>query len=40
MAYVPWQKWRNLYEPCKGLQRGTIFEDLSKPFHGRGGCNR
>ena len=40
MAYVPWQKWRNLYEPCKGFQRGTIFEDLSKPFHGRGGCNR
>ena len=40
MAYVPRQKWRNLYEPCKGFQRGTIFEDLSKPFHGRGGCNR
>lgn len=40
MAYVPWQKWQNLYEHCKGFQRGTIFEDLTKPFHGRGGCNR
>lgn len=40
MAYVPWQKWQNLYESCKGFQRGTIFKDLSKPFLGRGGCNR
>ncbi len=40
MAYVPWQKWQNLCEPCKGFQKGTIFEDLIKPFHGRGGCNR
>lgn len=40
MAYVPWQRWQNLYEHCKGFQRGTIFEDLTKPFYGRGGCNR
>lgn len=32
MAYVPWQKWQNLYEPCKGIQVGTIFGDLDYPF--------
>ncbi|MEE1085772.1 MAG: spore coat associated protein CotJA [Schaedlerella sp.] len=40
MAYVPWQKWCNIYEICKGFQRGTIFGELDKPFLGRGGCNR
>lgn len=40
MAYVPWQNWRNIYEICKGFQRGTIFAELDKPFLGRGGCNR
>ena len=40
MAYVPWQRWQNLFEPCKALECGTIFEDLSKPFYGKGGCNR
>lgn len=40
MAYVPWQKWHNIYEICKGFQRGTIFCELDKPFLGRGGCNR
>ena len=25
MAYVPWTKWRNIYEAEKGLRRGTIF---------------
>ena len=40
MAYVPWQRWQNLFESCKGFEKGTIFEDLHKPFHGRGGCNR
>lgn len=40
MAYVPWQKWRNLCKPCNALRMGTIFEDLYKPFYGRGGCNR
>ena len=37
MAYVPWQQWQNIYEPCRGLERGTIFEDLDKPFLGKGG---
>lgn len=40
MAYVPWQKWCNLYEAEKGFQRGTIFEELDKPFKGIGGCCR
>lgn len=37
MAYVPWQKWQQIYEPCQALQRGTIFKELDKPFLGRGG---
>lgn len=40
MAYVPWQEWRALYAPEKGFHRGTIFEELDKPFLGKGGCNR
>lgn len=40
MAYIPWQKWNNIYEICKGFQRGTIFAELDKAFSGRGGCNR
>ncbi len=33
MAYVPWQQWQNVYEGCKGLENGTIFEELIFPFH-------
>lgn len=40
MAYVPCQKWQNVCDPCKGFRKGTIFEDLCKPFLGKGGCNR
>lgn len=40
MAYVPWQKWRDIYDICEGFQRGTIFAQLDMPFKGRGGCNR
>ena len=36
MAYVPWQFFENVYDPCKGLSRGTIFPELDKPF--KGGC--
>ena len=32
MAYVPWQKWQHVYEACKGLENGTIFEELIFPF--------
>ena len=40
MAYVPWQKWQDIYEPCKGLESGTIFKELDKPFLGKGGMRR
>lgn len=40
MAYVPWQKWCSIYEADKGFMRGTIFEQLDKPFLGAGGCAR
>lgn len=38
MAYVPWQEWRKRYGEEQGFQRGTIFEELDKPFCGTGGC--
>lgn len=34
MAYVPYQKWKNIYDPAVALERATIFEDLDKPFLG------
>lgn len=40
MAYVPWQKWKNLYDPAKALESGTIFAELDKPFLGKGGMRR
>ena len=33
MAYVPFQQWRNLYEPAEAFQRGTIFKELDLPFN-------
>lgn len=38
MAYVPWQRWCNLFDAEKGFRRGTIFQELDKPFRGIGGC--
>jgi len=38
MAYVPWQDWRDIYPARKSLCQGTIFEELDKPFLGKGGC--
>lgn len=38
MAYVPWQVWRKRYGEEQGFHRGTIFEELDKPFRGAGGC--
>lgn len=38
MAYVPWQEWHDLYPLEKSLCKGTIFEELDKPFSGTGGC--
>ena len=37
MAYVPWQQFGCTYEPMQGLQAGTIFPELEKPFYGRRG---
>lgn len=36
MAYVPWQAFRNVYEPDKALEIGTIFPELNKPFLAEG----
>lgn len=36
MAYVPWQTWKETYDPSVGFQRGTIFPCLDKPFIGEG----
>lgn len=33
MAYVPMQKWRNVFEACEGLAHGTIFEELVLPYY-------
>lgn len=34
MAYVPMQKWEQLYEPPVGFHRATIFQQLDLPFLG------
>ena len=34
MLYVPFQQWRKVSEPMVGLDRGTVFEELDKPFIG------
>ena len=36
IAYVPWQKWKNVMCPKDGMEHGTIFADLVLPFYG---CN-
>ena len=40
MGYVPCQKFTELYTPEFGLQVGTIFPDLCKPFCGKRRCCR
>lgn len=40
MAYVPWQKWQNIYDAEKGFCNGTIFQELNLPFYGVGGCQK
>lgn len=39
MAYVPWQQWRQIYSMDVALVRGTIFQELDKPFLMEG-CRR
>lgn len=36
MAFVPFQSWEQPYELKIGLNRGTIFPSLDKPFVGKG----
>ncbi|HHT96577.1 MAG TPA: spore coat associated protein CotJA [Clostridiales bacterium] len=37
MAYVPWQKFKNLYSnEYEAMKHGTIFKDLNLPWIGRG----
>ncbi len=35
MAYVPYQQFDDLNDPCKALEQGTLFRALYKPFTGR-----
>jgi len=34
MAYVPMQRWKNVYNNDVALTRGTIFPELDLPFLG------
>lgn len=34
MAYVPWQRWRKVFDGAAGLTCGTIFQELVMPFYG------
>ncbi len=35
MAYVPMQKWSEVYSENDALCRGTLFPELDKPFFGK-----
>ncbi len=35
MAYVPFQNARKVYSPECGIQNGTMFPELNKPFTGK-----
>ncbi len=37
MAYVPWQRWKNVYDLNRALKIGTIFPELDMPFMGMRG---
>ena len=38
IAYVPWQKLKNIYENLEEAFRvGTLFPELTKPFSGKRG---
>ena len=43
MVYTISQRWRFITDDENGLKRGTIFDELNKPFYGdqckRGGCD-
>lgn len=35
MTYTPMQKFRELYNEAEALDRGTLFQELDKPFCGK-----
>jgi hypothetical protein len=35
MAYVPVQKWQNIYKAEAALMKGTVFPELYLPFLGK-----
>ena len=37
MAYIPFQKLDKIYSPDQGINYGTMFPVLNKPFMGCGG---
>ncbi len=41
-AYVPMQKWGEMYTPAEGLTRGTMFPAIDKPLgvYGRDLCKK
>lgn len=40
MAYVPFQRFSNTFNLQKGLEMGTIFPELCKPFCGKRGVGK
>lgn len=40
MVYSPYQEFENIYESDVALMRGTIFQDLDKPWLEGGACDR
>ena len=37
MAYVPMQRFEQIYDLSTALKNGTLFPELCKPFCGKGG---
>ena len=37
IAYVPMQKFDQMFSPEAGFEKGTIFPELYKPFLAKGG---
>lgn len=35
MAYVPMQRWGEVFSPARALRHGTLFPILDKPFTGK-----
>lgn len=35
MAYTPIQRFKDIYNEAEALERGTLFQELDKPFYGK-----